>query len=73
MHGLDRLDASALEAGAADGLWTFRLDALRGLALAKRGDRAAAEPLLRAALAGFGDAQETLRDRTEHALAAAGA
>ncbi len=72
-RGLDALDPAALEAGAADGLWTFRLDALRGLALAKRGDRAAAESLLRAALAGFGDAQETLRDRTEHALAAAGA
>ncbi|HEY6942002.1 hypothetical protein, partial [Dokdonella sp.] len=50
------LDASALEAGAADGLWKFRLAALRGLALAKRGDRAAAEPLLRTAVDGLGAA-----------------
>jgi non-specific serine/threonine protein kinase len=72
-RGLDALDAAALEAGAADGLWKFRLDALRGLALARRGDRAAAQSQLRTALAGFGDAKDTLRDRAERALAAAGA
>ncbi|MBA8882749.1 protein kinase domain-containing protein [Dokdonella fugitiva] len=72
MHGLDRLDASALEAGAADGLWKARLDALHGLALVARGDQAAARTRLRAALAGFGEAKESLRDRTEHALATIG-
>ncbi|HEU4664744.1 MAG TPA: hypothetical protein VFS55_12020, partial [Dokdonella sp.] len=69
MRGLGALDATALEAGAADGLWKFRLDALRGLVLARRGDRAAAEPLLRAALAGLRGTTETLRERTERALA----
>jgi non-specific serine/threonine protein kinase len=66
---LATLDPAALEAGGADGLWKFRLDALRGLALAKRGDHAAAEPLLRAALAGFGESNDTLRDRARLALA----
>ena len=56
MRGLGTLDAKALEAGAADGWWKFRLDALRGLALARRGDRAAAEPLLRTAVEGLGAA-----------------
>jgi hypothetical protein len=37
---------------------------------AARGDRRAAEPLLRAALAGFGEANDTLRERAAHALAA---
>jgi non-specific serine/threonine protein kinase len=69
---LATLDPAALEAGGADGLWKFRLDALRGLALAKRGDHAAAEPLLRAALAGFGDSADTLRDRAERMLAGTG-
>ncbi len=71
-HLLATLDPAALEAGGADGLWKFRLDALRGLALAKRGDHAAAEPLLRAALAGFGDATDTLRERAAQVLGAAG-
>jgi len=70
---LATLDAAALEAGGADGLWKFRLDALHGLLLAARGDRVAAEPLLRNALAGFGDATDTLRDRTARLLAGPGA
>ena len=70
---LATLDADALEAGGADGLWKFRLDALHGLLLAARGDRVAAEPLLRNALAGFGDATDTLRDRTARLLAGPGA
>jgi non-specific serine/threonine protein kinase len=69
---LATLDPTALEAGGADGLWKFRLDALRGLALAKRGDHAAAEPLLRAALAGLGDAADTLRERAAQVLGATG-
>jgi non-specific serine/threonine protein kinase len=66
---LATLEPAALEAGGADGLWKFRLAALRGLALAKRGDHAAAEPMLRAALVGFGEAADTLRDRAERMLA----
>ncbi|WP_395679922.1 protein kinase domain-containing protein [Dokdonella sp.] len=66
---LATLDPVALEAGGADGLWRFRLDALHGLLLAARGDHAAAAPLLKSALAGFADAQETLRDRAHLALA----
>lgn len=69
---LATLDASALEAGGADGLWAFRLDALRGLLHAARGDRAAAAPLLKAALAGFGAAADTLRERAARALDPAG-
>ena len=34
--------------------------------------QAAARTRLRAALAGFGEAKESLRDRTEHALATIG-
>ncbi|MBO9663842.1 winged helix-turn-helix domain-containing protein [Dokdonella sp.] len=51
---LQSLDAKALEsAGTADGLWAFRLDALRGLLLSKRGDAQAAAPLLKSAVEGL--------------------
>lgn len=46
---IDALDVKALEAGGADGKWQQRLDALRGLLAARRGDTAAAsmlQPLL---------------------------
>lgn len=72
---LGTLDAKALEAAASDGLWSLRLDALRGLVLAKRGDAARAAPLLRSAVDGLraksatGDA---LYGSAERALAAIG-
>jgi len=47
------LQAPALEAAGADGAWTFRLDALHGLLLDRRGDRQAAQPLLKSAVAGL--------------------
>lgn len=51
---LQSLDAKALEsAGTADGAWTFRLDALRGLLLSKRGDARGAAPLLKSAVEGM--------------------
>jgi non-specific serine/threonine protein kinase len=50
---LDSLGAQALESTSADGLWQFRLDALRGTWLARRGRAREAEPLLRLATAGL--------------------
>jgi eukaryotic-like serine/threonine-protein kinase len=47
------LDEQTLESAGADGNWRFRLDALRGLLLHRRGDRRAAEPLLRSAVDGM--------------------
>ena len=47
---VDGLDAKALEAAGADGLWQARVDALHGLVLARRGDRDGAQPLLRGAV-----------------------
>lgn len=48
------LDAKALEAAGADGLWAARLDALRGLVRARSGDREGALPLLRSAIERLG-------------------
>jgi len=50
---LDSLDAQALEAAGADGLWKFRIDALRGQWLARRGQAREAAPLLQSATAGL--------------------
>ncbi len=58
---LDTLDAQALEAAGADGLWKARLDALHGLVLDKRGMARAAEPLLRSAVDGLGEGDATSR------------
>jgi non-specific serine/threonine protein kinase len=52
---IDTLDPTALEAAGADGKWTLRIDALRGVLLAKRGDSAAAKPLLEAAVGGLAE------------------
>jgi DNA-binding winged helix-turn-helix (wHTH) protein/tetratricopeptide (TPR) repeat protein len=46
---IDQLDPAALESASADGKWTLRLDALRGLLLDAQGDHAAALPLLQSA------------------------
>lgn len=50
------LDPAALEAAGSDGLWNLRVDALRGLAAAHRGDQATARPLLTAAVDGLAKA-----------------
>ena len=50
---LESLDAPALEAAGADGLWAFRLDALRGQLLALRGQEQVAAPLLQSAITGL--------------------
>lgn len=47
---IELLDVDTLESASADGRWAARLDALRGLLLEARGDRAAATPLLRSAV-----------------------
>lgn len=47
------LDAQALEAASADGAWSTRLEAVRGLLLSARADAGAAAPLLQSALDGF--------------------
>ena len=47
------LDAKVLEAGRSNGMWTFALDALRGMLLQQQGDSAAARPLLENALKGL--------------------
>lgn len=44
---LGTLDVKALESVQADGLWPLRLDLLRGLILAQRGNTSGAAPLLR--------------------------
>ncbi|WP_313915136.1 winged helix-turn-helix domain-containing protein [Tahibacter sp.] len=49
------LDPTALEAAGADGKWTLRVDALRGVLLARRGDSAAAKPLLETAVGGLAE------------------
>ncbi|HUD41494.1 MAG TPA: winged helix-turn-helix domain-containing protein [Dokdonella sp.] len=49
---LATLKTDALEAGGADGLWAYRLDALRGLLAAARGQRDRADVALRSALLG---------------------
>lgn len=51
---VDTLDAQALEAAGADGLWQARVDALRGLVRARSGDRDGALPLLRRAVEQLG-------------------
>jgi len=56
---LDSLGAQALEAAGADGMWQFRLDALRGTWLVRRGRAREAEPLLRSAIAGLEKGGET--------------
>jgi eukaryotic-like serine/threonine-protein kinase len=50
-----QLDAAALEASRANGVWPHVIDAMRGVALQQRGDRAAARPLLDAALLALKD------------------
>lgn len=50
---VDGLDAKALQAVQADGLWLLRLDLLRGLILAQRGDVARATTLLRSGVDGL--------------------
>lgn len=50
---IDTLDVDVLEAGRANGLWSFGLDALRGMLLLQRGDARAARQLLESALAGM--------------------
>lgn len=59
---LETLDAKTLESAGADGMWQARLDALAGVLAIKRGDRAAAEPLLKRAVDGIqpGAAQASL-------------
>lgn len=52
---VDGLDAKALEAAGADGLWQARVDALRGLVLVRRGDLDAAQSMLRGAIERLGD------------------
>ena len=52
---VDGLDAKALEAAGADGLWQARVDALRGLVLVRRGDLDAAQLMLRGAIERLGD------------------
>ncbi|MFT3664072.1 protein kinase domain-containing protein [Piscinibacter sp.] len=47
---IEQLDPDALESGRATGTWPAAIDALRGIALQRRGDAAAARPLLDAAL-----------------------
>lgn len=47
---IDQLDAAALESGHATGRWPATINALRGVALQLRGDTAAAQPMLDAAL-----------------------
>ena len=69
---VDSLEANALEAAGADGLWQARLDALRGLVAMGRGDRAAAEPLLHGAVERLGGADAgsgRLLDRARARLA----
>jgi len=56
---LDSLGAQVLEAAGTDGLWQFRLDALRGTWLARRGRMGDAEPLLQSATAGLEKGGET--------------
>jgi non-specific serine/threonine protein kinase len=51
---LDTLDAKSLEAVSnPDGVWKWRLDALRGLLLSKRGEQGTAEALLKSAVEGM--------------------
>lgn len=50
---LDSLDEQALEAAGADGLWKFRLEAVRALLLSRRGEHRAAAPLLQSAVDGL--------------------
>jgi eukaryotic-like serine/threonine-protein kinase len=68
---IDTLDAKALEVGSADGRWQQRVDALRGLLAAQRGDAKAAAALLQPALGGL---EQDLTDKRLHraALAALG-
>jgi DNA-binding winged helix-turn-helix (wHTH) protein len=47
---IEQLDPAALESGRATGHWPAAIGALRGIALQRRGDAAAARPLLDAAL-----------------------
>ncbi len=56
---IDQLDASILESGRANGLWSIAINALRGIALQQSGDIRAARPLLDSALAGMKE-EETL-------------
>lgn len=67
---IDTLDAKALEASATDGLWASRLDALRGLMLARAGDRAAATALLHSAGTALRAAGDPLVAKIDAALAA---
>ncbi len=67
------LDPAALEAAGADGKWTLRVDALRGVLLARRGDAAAAKPLLETAVSGLAEgsnAQSRIYANAKRALEA---
>ena len=52
---IDSLDAEVLESGRATGQWNVAIDALRGIARQKRGEAAAARPLLDSVLAAMKD------------------
>lgn len=67
---LDSLQAGTLEAAGADGLWTHRLEALRGMLRARRGESAAALPQLRSATTALQGtvAADTLYDKAKAAL-----
>jgi hypothetical protein len=56
---IKQLDPKILESGRATGIWPEAIGALRGIALQKRGDAAAARPLLEAALEAMKE-EETL-------------
>jgi len=60
------LDVKVLEAFRGHGLWRFGLDGLRGLVLDGQGQRAAAEPLLRSAVAGL--TPEAEKDRPDRLM-----
>jgi eukaryotic-like serine/threonine-protein kinase len=47
------LDGEALEAGRGTGMWSFGIDALRGMLLQQQGNAEAAKPLLESALKGM--------------------
>lgn len=68
---LEPLQGPILEAAGADGMWQYRLDALRGLLAGKRGDQRSAAPLLRSAVEGFEQksAADTLHEKAKNALA----
>ncbi|MBN8884334.1 MAG: winged helix-turn-helix domain-containing protein [Rudaea sp.] len=70
---VDSLDQKSLElAGSPDNAWKFRIEALRGLIEMKRGNRAAAQTLLKSAIDGMKQnsvADETIYTKANQSLA----